>query len=91
MTLNNCSTGDVTWSKSPGARSYNVTVECGGASIVHDAIVYDNTFEFSYRVDQQQCTISVFAVNPAGSSAMKSVTKDLLKGTSSLASIKVYH
>ena len=80
---------NISWTRAPSlikAECYVVTIKCGGTFVVQNVTVYTNSYELNYHPSlRKQCIVSVYAVNPAGSSAVKNITIKIAKGKS------VYH
>ena len=74
----NCTTANISWTPSPRARYYVVTIKCGDTFVASNETVYNNNYQFNFTYDRNKCKLSLYAVNPSGPSdrAMKkSITK----------------
>ena len=76
-----CTGASISWSQSPNAQCYVLSIKCGDTFVVQNSTVYNNTYLLSYHPSlQDQCKISVYAVNKAGNSSINSTRRNIAKG-----------
>ena len=76
-----CTGVNISWSQSPNAQNYIISIKCGDTFVVQNSTVYNNSYQLSYHPSlQEQCKISVYAVNKAGNSSISSIRKNIAKG-----------